>query len=162
MAKSKGQLDSNARQYHDAAVEHIDAAFRLYERGLFAASVYLSGLAVECMFRAYRVRVDPAFDSRHDLSRLFDLAQFGDLATGNDLDSVHSAVDFVVLLWANDVRFLSTADYEKRLKKRKVYDLPEFQRIGGKFAKEVCRQLHDKAGLLVDLGVIRWPHLKSN
>src|SRR5580704_17999893 len=58
--------------YFPTATQRIRQAQHLYEEGdSFALAIYIGGLAVECLLRAYKGRRDPTFDERHDLARLF-------------------------------------------------------------------------------------------
>ena len=61
-----------ASDYKIAAEEHVSAARELYVRQRYVLAHYVAGLAVECMLRAYRGRIDPVFYGRHDLYLLED------------------------------------------------------------------------------------------
>jgi hypothetical protein len=58
--------------YFQTATQRMRQAQHLYAEGAsFALAVYVGGLAVECLLRAFKGRRDPTFDERHDLLRLF-------------------------------------------------------------------------------------------
>lgn len=71
-----------ADSYKAAAHEHVNAARELYNRQRYALAHYVAGLAVECMLRAYRCRIDSVFDSRHDLHDLARKSGFLDIVPG--------------------------------------------------------------------------------
>ena len=65
-----GDLD-----FFEASKERLKDAKSMYEaanRGevSYAASLYLHGLAVECLGRAFRAKLDLPFDDKHDLRKL--------------------------------------------------------------------------------------------
>jgi len=53
--------------YYTAARERIKEAQFLLENRYYTLAMYISGLAVECILRAFRLLKDPTFDERHDL-----------------------------------------------------------------------------------------------
>src|SRR5690349_1773952 len=96
-------------------------AQHLYREGAsFALAIYVGGLAVECLLRAFKARHDPMFDERHNLLRLF--AASGMLRVDRDrlragnwtdaqidahLRALRAAVNNVYRLWSNNYRFVS-------------------------------------------------------
>src|SRR5579884_1577441 len=96
---------ARAITYRDAAVEHIPVAEELYDRRRFVLASYVAGLAVECILRAYRLMIDPEFDSRHDLEKLYALARFIDIAPPEKVEQVTAALETVTELWSNEFRF---------------------------------------------------------
>lgn len=137
--------------YRDAASEHVTVARELYDAERFVQANYLAGLAVECMLRAYRVRIDPEFDSRHDVDRLYKLAKFADIIPFHQVEEVTALLDEVIDLWSNDHRYLSTAALRRRWTKRRLYE-----RVKGDFVKELTRRLVESASRIVAIGVARW------
>jgi hypothetical protein len=142
---------TRAEVYRDAAVEHVGVAIELYGASRFVLANYVAGLSAECMFRAYRHMIDPEFDSRHELGKLYQLAGFGDVVPSNRIEDVTAALGDVVACWSNDHRFLSLAALRKRWAKQKL-----FTRIKGDFVKEVVRRTVNAASLLVSIGEARW------
>jgi hypothetical protein len=58
--------------YFQTAAQRMRQAHLLFEDGAsYALAIYVGGLAVECLLRAYKTRRDASFDQRHDLLRLF-------------------------------------------------------------------------------------------
>jgi HEPN domain-containing protein len=60
-------MNSVAENYYKAAFERIKDANLLHDEERYPLAMYDSGLAVECLLRAFRVLRYPAFDARHDL-----------------------------------------------------------------------------------------------
>jgi hypothetical protein len=145
------QQKAQAAVYRDAAVEHVTVARELYDADRLLLANYVSGLAVECILRAYRLRIDPAFDARHDVLELYKLAQFADVVPEKDTESISAALGDVIALWGNDHRFLTTAVLRKRWTQRQLY-----RGIHGDFVKELVRRLVNAANRIVTIGVARW------
>ena len=91
--------------YFEASADRFREANAAFQRGDYFTAHLASGLAIECMLRAYRVRVSPDFDARHDLSVL-----------GNPLlvrvaskqrEDVHIAISEANILWRNNHRYCS-------------------------------------------------------
>lgn len=142
---------ARAKVYRDAAIEHISVARELYENGRLVLANYVAGLSVECMLRAYRHMIDPTFDSRHDVGRLYRLAEFNDVAPVSDVGSFSAALGVVILYWSNDHRFLSYAGLRKRWSNRGWY-----RGIEGDFVKELVRRTLNAAEQIVGTGAGRW------
>ena len=140
-----------AETYRDAGLQHITVAREVYDFEWYAPANYLAGLAVECVLRAYRTMIDPAFDARHDLGLLFRLARFGDVIPPQDIVRVSTALDVVVTLWSNDHRFLDESALRRRGTKRRRY-----RGIKGDFLKERVRQLVAASDIIVTTGAVRW------
>jgi hypothetical protein len=140
-----------AETYRDAAIEHLTVANDLYGLDRFVLANYVAGLGVECILRAYRHMLDPEFDSRHALGRLYNLAKFDDVVPAGKEEVVGAALGDVINLWSNDHRFLSEAALRKRWSKRKLYE-----GIKGDFVKEQVRRLVNSANQIVSIGAARW------
>jgi HEPN domain-containing protein len=67
--------------YFTAAKERLKEAHFLHDNGYYTLAMYISGLAVECMLRAFRLLKDSTFDERHDLWLLW---------KGTELANIHS------------------------------------------------------------------------
>jgi hypothetical protein len=111
-------MQLTTEHYYRTANERMIVATMLFDRQRYGLSMYVAGLAVECLLRAFRVRKDPVFDSRHDLKLLFRESGILRLhaerleARGLPLEKINDAVaefaaahDIVVRLWRNDYRF---------------------------------------------------------
>lgn len=58
-------------EYYRAALERMRQAREIHNSGAsYALAMYVSGLAVECILRAFRWQNDRLFEGRHDLEDL--------------------------------------------------------------------------------------------
>ena len=140
-----------AEGYRTAAEEHVTAARELHEAGQYVLSHYVAGLAVECLFRAYRFRFDPEFDARHDLHALYRASRFDALIPEGVKTEVSAALSEVILRWNNDYRFRSAASLRTHLRKAGLS-----RSIKGDFVKESSRRITEAAFRIVNLGVSLW------
>lgn len=60
----------SSENYFKASQDRIKEARELHNSGNYVGSIYLSGVSVECMLRAYAVKNTGDSDSRHDLALL--------------------------------------------------------------------------------------------
>src|SRR5262245_25738971 len=66
-------MDFSSDHYYEAAGERIAQSRELYKNaGSYALTMYVSGVAIESMLRAYMLKKKKEFDSRHDLKLLLD------------------------------------------------------------------------------------------
>ena len=139
-------------------------------RALFAAgsdyalAMYCAGLAVECMLRAFRWRKDASFDGRHDLE---DLLKASDLLAVNEnemrrrgqsqesIDEValtlRAAMNEVVVLWHNNLRFASEESLRAFLKR-----IGRLRGVKGDAVRKNANDLLNAAQTVVDRGVALW------
>ncbi|MGA2439659.1 MAG: hypothetical protein ABSH08_01755 [Tepidisphaeraceae bacterium] len=146
---------AQAELYRDAAVERIGTAHKLYEIGRWVESNYLAGLAVECILRAYRWMIDPEFDSRHNIDRLYKLAKFADVVPNHDAEKIVAALGNVIAMWSNDHRFSTVAAIKNRWLRQQLHKRGK-KWIKGDFLKERTRELVNSATEIVNTGVGQW------
>lgn len=151
--------------YFQTATERMRQARLLFlQGGSNALAIYVGGVAVECMLRAFKGRRDPTFDERHDLARLFSASGLLDVDrerlrarnwTDDRIDahlrSLRAAVNDVVRLWANNYRYASEQRLMAHLKK-----VTGYQKIKGDYLKELARRFLNSAQTFVDSGVVQW------
>ncbi len=87
-------MDFEPKHYYEAAQERLFQAETLFNlcpecrknlRGeRYAVVVYLAGVAVESMFRAYKLKVVSQFDEKHSLDRLFVASRFSSFRFGRN------------------------------------------------------------------------------
>lgn len=151
-----------AEHYFRAALERIEEARVLYTAERYGLSLYVSGLAAECIFRAFYWRRNPVFDARHDLLHLFKLSGIGMAHQQRLLDrgvdalqarqamiELAAARDTLVRLWNNDYRFAPEAQLRGRLRKLGVLG-----RSAGNQLKPVAISLYNAAKTLIDTGIV--------
>src|SRR5438045_7047928 len=101
------RVELDARTYFEASLEHALAARLLYNERIYPLSIYLSGLSVECLLRAFVGRSSLEFDEKHDLRKLFKRSKFAEIAGDMEAPRLETAFNCVVLRWDNTHRFLS-------------------------------------------------------
>jgi hypothetical protein len=158
-------VEFSPEHYFQTASQRIRQAQRLYEEGSsFALAIYVGGVAVECMLRAFKGRRDPVFDERHDLLRLF--VASGMLRIDRDkllargwphakidehLQTLRVAANEIFRLWANNYRFVS----EERLRSH-LKQITGYKRIKGDYLKEQARRFLSSARTFIDKGAVQW------
>ena len=160
-------MDFSPEHYFQTASQRMRQAQLLYdnynEGTNFALAIYVGGVAVECMLRAFKGGRDPVFDEKHHLLRLF--AASGMLQVNEDklralnwteaeIDAHKQSLQVAVIifkLWANNYRFASEERLRSYLKK-----LTRYQRIKGDYLKEQARQFLSAAQKFIDKGVLLW------
>lgn len=146
----KSGTEFTAKLYLAAGVERAGVLESLHDADEYVLAVYAAGLAVECVLRAYRVRVDPEFSSRHDLWELAAEARFADLVPG--LAEKYAAdLGAVAVRWSNNHRFRTAAALLKYLKRAGLD-----RRVKGDVLKENSRRIVNAALDLVTLGARLW------
>jgi hypothetical protein len=140
-----------AEVYRAAAEERLETLEQLYHLGFFALALYTAGVAVESIFRAYRCKIDPAFDSRHNLSELAKAARFFEIVPRGSVDTVDSALSSIGVRWSNNHRFRSDAAMRAFLRRSQLN-----RGIKGDYLKVNARAAIDAAFDLVKIGLLKW------
>ncbi|HEX4069545.1 MAG TPA: hypothetical protein VHX68_00180 [Planctomycetaceae bacterium] len=158
-------MDFPPEHYFQTATERMRQAQHLYQEGSsFALSIYVGGLAVECLLRAFKGRRDPTFDERHDLLRLFAASgilrvdrekmrarNFTEEQIDEHLRTLQIAGNEVFRLWSNQFRFASEGRLRSHLKQ-----ITGHRRIKGDYLKEQARRFVVSAQRFIDKGVMLW------
>jgi hypothetical protein len=158
-------MDFPPEHYFQTSTQRMRQAHHLYEEGAsYALSIYVGGVAVECLLRAFKGRRDPTFDEKHNLLRLF--AASGMLRADQDalrkkgwtdgqiedhLRTLRVAVNEIYRLWANNYRFASEERLGSHLKQ-----ITGYQKIKGDYLKELARRFLASAQRFMDKGVVQW------
>jgi hypothetical protein len=163
-------MDFRSEHYLEAAVERKDDAIAAFRRRDFGLSMWIGGVAVECVLRAYRTRKDPSFHAGHNLpellkqSGLLSVIESDERARARPVQEVFSTIqgfradlNAVSRLWHNNFRYASTARLKAHLKAAGVS-----AGIKGDFLKENARKLVHAATRVVDLGVRLWDSSEGN
>lgn len=145
-------MQFTAEVYKQVADEHVSVASDLYDDGHYVLANYIVGVAVESVFRAYRFRFDPVFDSRHDLRDLYQKSKFEEIIPARQLDEYATRIDEVASQWSNSHRYRSEKALRSFLKSAKL-DRSVRQ---GDFLKELTRRMVDAGTEIVLLGVRKW------
>ncbi len=137
--------------YMDAAREHIDSARQLHERERFPLAMYVAGLAVESMLRAYKRRHTQELDERHDLRKLSKAAKIVDNLPPSRTLGYGLHLGVVATHWTNLHRFRSEAALRKWLWQQKLSI-----GIKGDVLKELSRKLLNASFTIVSIGEETW------
>lgn len=158
-------MDFPPEHYFQTATQRMRQAHYLYQDGAsFALAIYVGGVAVECLLRAFKGRRDLVFDERHDLLRLLAASgilhvdrnrlrekQWTDARIDDHLKTLWVAVNEIVKLWANDYRFASEERLQSHLKQ-----ITGYKKIKGDYLKEQARRFLSSAQTFFDKGVMLW------
>jgi hypothetical protein len=154
-----------AEEYFRAANERMRQAEKIHHsREGYALAMYCSGLAVECMLRAFRWQEDASFEGRHNLADLFKASHLlrihGDRARAKGISEedvqrtaaeLRAAVTEVQILWRNNLRFASEASLRAHLNR-----IDRFKGIRGDALKKNSLDLLNWAKIIVNRGVTLW------
>lgn len=143
-------MGQQSEVYYKAAVERIQEALHLQSNGYYVLAMYTSGLAVECMLRAYRLQEDSTFDERHDLLLLWKSTALANVYSPKH-DRMYAALGVVAVLWRNDYRFKAEAAVRSHLKKMR-----RDRGIKGSFLKYNSPKLCEAAAEFINLGTQQW------
>jgi hypothetical protein len=152
-------------EYCRAAIERMRQAREIHDsKESFALAMYSSGLAVECILRAFRWQKDPSFEGRHDLDELFKAS--GLLQAHEErarkkrvleekierfAAEVLEAMGVVAILWHNNLRFASEASLRAHLNR-----IGRLRGIRGDALKKNSADLLAAAEIVVSGGVTLW------
>lgn len=158
-------MQFRAHEYYAAGLDRIGQAKTIHlEGGSYALSMYCSGLAVECLLRAFRWKDDTSFEGRHDLNDL--LKASGILQINDDLmrkkkrpeeeisqygKQLRAAMNEVIVLWHNSLRFASEGTLEAFLRRS-----GRLQGIRGDALKKNSSDLLEAAQTIINRGVALW------
>jgi HEPN domain-containing protein len=140
-----------AADYVDAAQERLRNAKLLYEAAQYAFALYAAGVAVESLLRAYIVRIEPVFETAHNLPKLLNESKLRQVVTPDESELIDISLITLARRWKNDLRYTSNNRLRRRLKKLK---LDRGRR--GDFLKENCRIAIDMAATILRIGAAKW------
>ncbi len=98
-------MPSDKKTYWEAAQQHLEKAQKQFDDKSYYLSHYLSGLAVECHFRAwYRLKTTD-FVSSHSLAHWAAISDFRDLIPREMSEELSTALDILNKRWLSNHRF---------------------------------------------------------
>jgi hypothetical protein len=159
------EMEYPPEHYFQTATQRIQQASHLFDEGSsYALAIYVGGVAVECLLRAFKGRRDPTFDEKHDLLRLFRASgmlqpdrdrmrarNWTDVQIDENIRTLGVTVNDIVRLWSNNYRFASEDRLRAHLKK-----LTGYQKIKGDYLKEQAREFLSSAQKFINRAVIQW------
>jgi hypothetical protein len=142
---------SRPEAYYAAALERLGAADLLRKQGRYVFSMYASGLAAECMLRAYWPAETP-FDARHDMKEILKACEIplGDKARRKlwgDVQEIHG-------IWHNNYRFADDATVRAHL--LALGDVGRRRHRRADLLKVRCEDLWNAANSVIQVGISKW------
>ena len=146
-------MKSTQETYRDAAMEHIASASDLWKAGFYVLANYISGLAVECILRAYATRLHPEqWDKAdHKLESWYKEARFDLIVPDSKRQIIGTSIGEVRTNWENRQRYSSSSLLRAEFKYKKLD-----RGISGDFVKEITKNTLDAASEIVFLGDAQW------
>jgi HEPN domain-containing protein len=145
------QVHFRAEHYLEAARERIFSAVRLYELSRYSAAIYLAGVAVECILRAYILRKTKDFESRHDLSDLMRKSSIADFIPPKQNREFGMYLTTVWRRWKNNYRYASISRLSSEFR-----DIGLCTGIKGDPLKENARITLSASEKIINAGVLAW------
>ena len=135
-------MEFDSKSYYEVAQERHKQAMWIFEVDekdcaalegkRYSLVIYLAGLAVESLFRGFRLLSDNTFDSRHNLSDLYLISGIEDrfksclekttdpAQVESQIENLRTAVDGTAEIWSNSDRFRSDRVLIRRLRERGI------------------------------------------
>ncbi len=158
-------MQFTAEQYYRVSLERMKQARGLYQDGgAYSLTMYCGGLAVESLLRAFRWTADTSFEGRHDLSELLKASRLlriddeymrrkgaSDEAIQGSGVALRGAMNEVIILWHNNLRFACEASLKASLNK-----LGRVKGVKGDPLKKNALDLLNAAQTVMNRGVTLW------
>ena len=147
-------MKSTANGYFFAAREHLlraDEFFRSEREDRDYLTHYFSGLAVECVLRAYLRKQTDEFDSSHSLLHLAHRANFYDLVPVKKVEEYATIMAELTRRWNANHRYFSASDVKTHL-----HDLKADADQKGEQFRNNARYALVQATEIVRLGERKW------
>ena len=145
----------SSEHYFKASQDRIKEARKLHNSGNYVGSIYLSGVSVECMLRAYVQGNMDDFYSRHDLIRLLRTSGISEIITISQRRNIDAALGNIWSRWKNNYRYASEELIRAELKKLKLD-----RGIKGDWLKFNSMTVLNSALIVISIGVKKWKTLK--
>ncbi len=140
-----------AADYFVAAKERLSEANLLYEKERYALAMYIAGVAVESLLRAYISHIDKTLEAAHNLKLLWKTSKLRFLVSPAESLQLDAANSTLFRRWKNDLRYTSNDRLRRRLKRLKLD-----RSIRGDFLKENCRNAIEAATSILKVGAAKW------
>lgn len=145
--------------YVAACQERIRIATQLLNQTVpdYVMATYLSGVAVECLFHAYRIRAGAQDDAKHDLFRQAELGNFFGGMKRRQKEAVGALLGEVVSCWQNNHRYRSADALKAFVIARRLHITgPNSAATRDDPVKHNAERIVDAANELVTIGITRW------
>ena len=158
-------MQFRAKEYYQASLERMEQARIMYRDGrAFALTIFCGGLAVECLLRAFRWTEDTSFEGRHGLTDLLKASRLlridddymrrrrlGEDAIRESRLELRGAMNEVIVLWHNNLRFASEASLKAFLNR-----IGRVQGVKGNPLKKNALDLINAAQIVINRTVALW------
>jgi HEPN domain-containing protein len=142
--------------YIAAAQERMDDARLLFDQGRFVLASYTAGVAVECLFHAYRMRAGVEDMARHDLHPNAILGNFYTGMTRPQREALTALVTDVAERWQNNHRYRSAQAMREFVVRRRLHIISGRSTTRQDVAEYNADRLLTAAAEIVRVGVERW------
>jgi HEPN domain-containing protein len=145
-------ISVHPQDYYYAATERMAQANLLRRQQRYSIAMYIAGVAVECMLRAFYPK-DRDFDKGHNIEALYKACD-PEILGESAKKRLRGHIETVHLLWQNRYRYFS----EERLRAH-IRALGHDKRgvnPGADFLKVRCNELHDACNEVIMVGVRRF------
>jgi hypothetical protein len=173
-------IEFEPKDYFEAARERFaqsrvlldwpqDEADQKLDDKRYALVVYTAGVAVEAMFRAFRLLVTDAFEGRHNLDTLFAASNLDQRLRAKleskkprpdvveeRLTELAAAVYLVAFIWRNDQRYASDRVLVKDLVKRKIITRKENKGVKAALLRAQAIKVVGAAEVVIRAGEEAW------
>lgn len=146
----------NAEVYRRASLERMRTAQQLFRNRDYVMAAYVAGLAVECILRAYRFRLNPQFEGRHDLRRLAEESRFLTFVPEALRGTARAALGDLATRWSNDHRYRSSDALRQFLNAAGLFRLTGGRTVRGNVVRYNAEIVIDAMEMLVTIGDRRW------
>lgn len=142
--------------YMEASAFRIESARQMHNQARYSAAIYLAGVSVECLLRAFITRRTLEFDARHDLQELFKQADLEDLIPHKHRREVGARLGTIWARWKNNYRYIADDRLRSEFKR-----LKHDRGIRGDFLKENSRCVVNCVYELRTIGEKQWHRLEK-
>jgi len=146
----------NGRDYIEASKERILDAKKLLEKSEnIIGAIYFSGVAVECIFRAYITLQSKEFDDKHDLSRLYETSMIGQKLDEREKKFFTVKFKCINSFWRNNLRYCSGVQLKRAMAHELVKEKKKFKNIYN-YLNYKYKLLIEASESIVNMGVEEW------
>ncbi len=149
-------MKSTSQDYYEAAQQRYAVALQMFDDvdydQRFSMVHILCGLAVECLIRAYLLKVaKDQWDKRHDLYQLASLARFFDLVPKSQKEEFSSRFATINKRWQSSHRYSPARQIEQHLQK-----VGAEKHIPGNLLENSARTMLNLTGDIFKIGESKW------
>lgn len=122
----------------------------------YVLASYVSGVAVECLLHAYRIRAGVDDTAKHDLRLHAELGNFYDGMTRPQREAVAALIGETVSRWQNNHRYRSREALARFVIKHKLHITQGQSTTAKDVVQYNAEQLVNAVTEIVSVGVLRW------